>query len=323
MSEIQGPRAAAINDSRVDVPCAICGPGVAFRVLFPEQISAPDVDFSARKQPTRQHFRICRCSGCGLVFSNPILPFEQIESLYREADFLSEDQLENMASDYVSQIRKVLPLLPATDALLEIACSSGFLLARARDELGFRAIAGVEPSRKAVELAAKDVRPHIVCDIFREGQFETNRFDLICCFQALDHFLDPNDVLRNALRVLKPGGHVLFLNHNIRAMMPRLLGRRCPMYDIEHIYLFDTKTVRRLFAKNGFEPVYAKGVRNAYTLEYAAKMFPFPRAVKESLGRSLEVLRLGQVKLPFPGGNMVCVARKPAEAAVRSLRPAA
>jgi SAM-dependent methyltransferase len=228
-----------------------------------------------------------------------------------------------MSADYIKQVRKVLPLLPANDAVLEIACSSGFLLSRVRDELGFATVAGVEPSRKAVELAPEDVRPHIVCDVFRDGQFPENRFDLVCCFQALDHFVTPNDVLENALRVLKPGGHVLFLNHNIRAMMPRVLGRRCPMYDIEHIYLFDTKTVSTLFAKNGFEPVYAKAIRNYYTISYAAKMFPFPSIFKRFLSTTIDKFRLGNITLPFFGGNMVCVARKPVRAAEAGHRRAA
>jgi hypothetical protein len=32
---------------------------------------------------------------------------------------------------------------------------------------------------------------------------------------------------------------LLLLNHNLRSWFPRVLGERCPMYDIEHIYLFD------------------------------------------------------------------------------------
>ena len=49
------------------------------------------------------------------------------------------------------------------------------------------------------------------------------------------------------------------------------------MYDIEHIYLFDKRTIRRIFDTNGFEVVGVANLRNSYTLGYAAKMFPFLR----------------------------------------------
>ena len=100
------------------------------------------------------------------------------------------------------------------------------------------------------------------------------------------------------------------INHNIRAFITRVLGEGSPMYDIEHIYLFDKSTIRRLFTANGFEVTRVAGLSNSYTLSYAVKMFPFPAALKKGIVRALEGVSLASSTVRVPAGNMVTVGRK-------------
>ena len=87
-------------------------------------------------------------------------------------------------------------------------------------------------------------------------------------------------MLRDAHNLLRKDGVILLLNHNIRSWFPRIFGERCPMYDIEHIYLFDKRTVARLLENNGFDMVKVRNIPNSYTLSYAVKMFPLPNVLK-------------------------------------------
>ena len=141
---------------------------------------------------------------------------------------------------------------------------------------------GVEPGVEAVKSADPAIRPQIVNDLFDADLFPPASFDAVCCFQILDHLLDPVSTLQDACTLLKPGGILLLLNHNIRSWFPRVLGRRCPMYDVEHIYLFDRRTVASLLRKTGFQVVETRNVANSYTLDYAFKMFPLPRPLKQA-----------------------------------------
>lgn len=294
---------------RRELPCAICGPGVPSRVRYEERIQEVKIDFAARKTPTRQHFRMVECSGCGLIYSSPILPPDTIYRLYRHSPFIQETQLDNMIRDYQDQLRRLLPLLPAKARLLEIGCANGMFLEAAL-ELGFEDVRGVEPGEEAVQRAHPSVRSKIANSIFSADLFPQESFDVVCCFQVLDHLLDPNAVLRDAHKLLRKDGLLLLLNHNIRSWFPRVLGERCPMYDIEHIYLFDKRTVVRLMQNNGYEPVAVRNTPNSYALSYAVKMFPLPGVLKRLLLALCEKTGLASWRLRLPAGNMVSVGRK-------------
>jgi SAM-dependent methyltransferase len=300
-----------LSSSRQPVACALCGAGSPNRVRYPERIMDGPIDFAARKAPTRQHFRVVECLRCGLVYSDPILPHEVIGQYYRDSRFIRETQLHNMLQDYQQQLRQALPLLPRRERLLEIGCGDGFFL-RAALDLGFSDVWGVEPGQDAVRQAEPSIRSRIVNAPFGANLFAAGSFDIICAFQVLDHLLDPNTVLRGAHRLLRPGGLLLLLNHNIRSWLPRLLGERCPMYDVEHIYLFDPRTVSMLLRNNGFDVETTGNVPNSYTVEYALKMFPLPHRLKMFLLTLAERSRAGTWRVRLPGGNMVTLGRKTA-----------
>lgn len=245
-----------------------------------------------------------------------------IYHLYQRSSFLQERQLEYMLCDYREQLRQILPLLPAKGRLLEIGCANGFFLEAAL-ELGFEDVCGVEPSEDAVRMANPYIRPKISNGVFSRDLFPPSSFDVVCCFQVLDHLLDPKSVLLGAQALLREGGILLLINHNIRSWMPRLLGEGCPMYDIEHIYLFDPKTVSQLLRTTGYEVVRVANIPNSYTLSYAIKMLPLPGSWKRSLIALGERTGFGLWCVRLPAGNMVSVGRKRRQmtSSLRSSRP--
>ena len=290
-------------------PCAICGLGTPFHVKYPANFGAEDLDFAARKTPKCRHFRIVVCDRCGLTYSTPILAPEHIIYLYRESRIIDEVQIQNIRADYLVQLARAKSAAGQCDRLLEVGCSSGFFL-KAAKESGIANVRGVEPGRVAVAMAAEEIRPLIVNDIFHDGLFSENSFDIVCCFQVLDHILEPNSFLKSIHRVLRPGGVFLAIHHNIRSWFPRVLGKGCPMYDVEHIYLFDKKTAAAMIQKHNFEVLAIEDLKNGYTAEYAVKMFPFPQFVRSVLLRSLSAFGLSTFTFTVGAGNMITMGRK-------------
>ena len=289
--------------------CAVCGTKEPYTILYPECIQQDKVSFVARKTPNKIHFRIVRCNNCGLTYSNPIYPVEQIVQLYRKSEFIHEPQIENMRRDYKNQLQKVIPLLKEWQSLLEIGCASGFFL-KSAIELGFKEVRGVEPGENAVKHADPDIRPKIINTVFSEELFEPETFDVVCFFQVFDHITDPNAFLQDVYKVLRKDGLILAINHDIRSLMPRGMGERSPMFDIEHIYLFDKKTMKMILEKNGFEVVSVLNIANSYTIEYCLKMFPMPTFIKKHLLMISNKVGVADKIINISAGNMLAIARK-------------
>ena len=110
----------------ISISCPICPPQTPSVIRFHERLPKREFAFVARKTPECAHFQINQCSGCGLVFASPILPFEKIHTLYAESSYIDEPQVGNMANDYEAEFRKFIPLLQGKERALEIGSSSGF-----------------------------------------------------------------------------------------------------------------------------------------------------------------------------------------------------
>ena len=137
------------------------------------------------------------------------------------------------------------------------------------------------------------------------------KLGLITCFQTFEHLFDPSQMCRDAFRLLRPGGAVLFIGHNRRAVSARLMGRRSPIFDIEHLQLFSPASARRLVSSTGFVNVEVGPLLNRYPINYWSKLLPLPPSPKRRLIGLLNALRVGRLAVPLPAGNLFIIGYKP------------
>jgi SAM-dependent methyltransferase len=194
--------------------------------------------------------------------------------------------------------------------LLEVGCASGFVLDEALDQ-GWAEVHGVEPSQVMVAAASPRVKPHIACDILRSGLFAPASFDALCMFQTFDHLPNPAGLLDVCYQVLRPGGLILLLNHNVTAFSAKLLGERSPIIDLQHTYLYSPATVARILNAHGFHPLEVGSVQNDYTLRYLGHLAPLPGPLKALSNAILTNTPLGNIPVSVPLGNLYAIARKP------------
>ncbi len=293
--------------------CAICGTLGNAREIYPANFNPeafnPDV-FSARRLPDQVHYRMVRCNSCGLVRSDPVADTQLLNQLYTQSDFTYADQTEFLKISYGRYLKLLDQWLENKDSLLEVGCGNGFFLEEALKQ-GFARVAGIEPSRSAVDKASPEIKPHIICDVFRSGLFDEGQFDVICFFQTFDHLPDPRGALQKAFRILKPGGMALFINHNVEALSSRLMKEKSPIIDIEHTYLYSPNTMSRLVSMAGFRVVKVGSAVNTYPLEYLVHLLPIPGRIKKPVMIILHRIKLAQVRLSLNLGNLYLVAQKP------------
>ena len=293
--------------------CAICNILDNATELYPAnfdwQALNPAV-FSARRLPDRIHYRMVKCNTCGLVRSDPIAHPAVLAQLYQQSTFTYTEEVANLKQTYGHYLAKLVAYGAQKKALLEIGCGNGFFLEEALAQ-GYQHVQGVEPSQEAVLGASSTVRPNILCDIVRPGLFAPEQFDVVCMFQVLDHIPDPGILLEECFKVLKSGGLVLCLNHNIESWSAWLMKDRSPIIDIEHTYLYSPATITHLFEANGFKVRRVGPTYNRYTINYLMRLVPLPTALKTPFLNLFKGSPLGRIPLSILLGNLFIVAQKP------------
>ena len=177
---------------------------------------------------------------------------------------------------------------------------------------GFDRTVGFEPSHAPRAAAADDVRPLIRPEPFVAGVLPDEAFTLVSCLQTIEHVLDPLALCRDAARVLAPSGAMLIVCHDRRALSARILRRRSPIFDIEHVQLFSPRSVRVLLREAGFERVEVHPLRNRYPLRYWLQLAPLAARLKAAVRVSLEAVGLDRRPVSLGAGNVFAVAYKPA-----------
>lgn len=264
--------------------------------------------FSARRRPDRLHYRMVRNVRTGCLRADPILDDDTLGALYAGSVLTYQNVAADVVATYLRYAERVWPLLPDWRGVLEIGCGAGAFLSAVRHR--FDTVAGVEPSRDAIARAEPEIRPSIRHGMMRAGLFPPESFSLVCGFQVLDHLADPNAVVRASREALGPGGVAFWICHDIGSPIARLLGRYCPMVDIEHVVLYNRATLARLFENNGFEVHSVFGVANRYPLEYWAHLAPLPGALGSLCRRLLAITPVGGWHVHANFGNMGIIARK-------------
>ena len=134
---------------------------------------------------------------------------------------------------------------------------------------------------------------------------ELMHWRLVTCLQTIEHVPEPLALCREAHRVLKAGGALALVCHDRRAWSARLLGRRSPIYDVEHLQLFDRRTVRGLLERSGFERIEVHTLVNRYPLRYWLRLARVPARFVRVLGP------LASFALSVPVGNLWAVGYRP------------
>lgn len=299
----------------IHTKCPIDGSDDSDVELYPANFDSNQVTpevFSARRMTDHIHYRMVRNTRTGCVRADPILDSETVLNLYRKSSVTDAETAQLAAKTYLKYLKHALPLLPDRRGVLEIGCGHGMFLQQL-DGLGFGVLKGLELSEDALTKAPAALQPHIVQKPLEVGLFDSSTFSLVCGFQVLDHLPDPNACLRSAYEALVPGGIMYWICHDVDSFFARILGRRCPIIDIEHVVLYNRRTIKALFEHCGFEVIDIFGVRNSYPLDYWMRLAPVPLVLKGSARKVLDISGLGRCRLTANLGNMGLVARKPAD----------
>lgn len=161
---------------------------------------------------------------------------------------------------------RFLPKPKKGDKVLDVGFGNGAFLNDSK-AVGWE-VTGVDPDKTAVANVKK--RGMDVCqggiEVF-EGRSEI--FEAITISHVIEHVHDPEMVLKNAYRLLKPGGVLFIETPNIESYGYRLFRHNwLPLDSPRHLIIFSKNSIRDLLHKVGFNNIRFKSRPEVSTRSY-------------------------------------------------------
>lgn len=143
-----------------------------------------------------------------------------------------------------------LPAPAAGSRLLEIGCGNGYLLVR-MEHLGWE-VEGVDFDPAAVAVAREKGLSVRCGDVHAQG-YPDDYFDAVYLGNLIEHIYDPDALLKECRRVLKPHGQLVVLTPNSESWGSRLFGEDWRgLEPPRHLQLFNLRNLGELARKSGF-----------------------------------------------------------------------
>ena len=288
------PAKPFLNQVIRHVNCNLCGAD-NFDVLF--------------EKSRRLAHRVVRCKHCGLMYANPQ---EWVDCLQMggagwagtfepDGDDRAYFQKVNaQLADYAKALDVLNEYCPHKGRLLEIGCGPGLLLAHARSQ-GWDVV-GLEPDPRFANYARAHYGFELIEALLPQARAPDGAFDAVLLLHVIEHMPDPLADLREARRLLKPGGMLVVETPRFDSFMFKLLGKRERSLNNwpGHIYFFTVPTLRRLLKIAGFEVVRTDLVGRTLTVQrllFNAALVVHGRRLEAHIARLGRLLHLDNLRV--------------------------
>lgn len=272
-----------------------------------------NLTYASRKTPEFMCLRLVKCRVCDLVYA-PSPPKNSILiQSYEDAGFNSGTEARSAAKSYAKALSRHEHILQKKTYALEIGAGSGPFLSQLK-KIGYEKVIGIEPSVAAVEAAEPEVQDHLRLAFFEPALIANNSVSLMCSFMTLEHISDPFELVQSSFHKLEDEGVICLVTHDWRGFVNRILGLKSPIIDVEHLQLFNKNSLHHMLNRAGFSAIDIRGFTNTYPLSYWTKLLPLPEVLRNGVLKTLNILRMANIPIPFRVGNIFAVAIKRQEA---------
>ncbi len=264
-----------------DTPCPLCGSeeNVArLEAADPTSTYEPE-SLSGR----RYRFLVVRCISCGLTYTNPRPDASCIHRFY-PSDYKPHRrpaQLERATRPQARIWERVLGrrcrerrgILPwnGTGRLLDFGCGSGSYLKRMAN-LGWDVV-GLDAAVGAVRQVQEALGLPALVGSLPHSELKPCSFEIITMWHSLEHVHEPLAVLREAYRLLVPGGKLIVAAPNMDSWAFRHFGPAWFGLDLpRHLTHFTPTTLMLTLQTAGLRIEEVRAIRHSDWLRASAKL---------------------------------------------------
>jgi 2-polyprenyl-3-methyl-5-hydroxy-6-metoxy-1,4-benzoquinol methylase len=202
-----------------------------------------------------------RCPGCHFTrIPDGVMTTESGQSIYEDASVFTQDwhasyylDDSNLAS-FRLKLNWIKEYIPDGRLLLDSGANFGHFLFLASQSYG---ASGFDISHIAVAWSQKNLNVHNrVASIYDISHLFDEHFDVVTCWDTLEHLEKPLEALQQLFIVLKPGGYLFLSTPDMGSLLARLMGRYWHyLNSVEHIALFTRNNIKRALDKSGFDVI--------------------------------------------------------------------
>lgn len=290
------------------VNCNLCGRDEA-RVRFPSTLphsTAPhNVEaFRCTSPGYGHHHTIVQCQHCGLLYTNPrFAGGEILDSYMAVEDSLYLEERDGRVLTFERHLRPLEKIKAPPGKLVDVGAYTGVFVEIAAQH-GWEAC-GVEPSHWAVE-QAREHGLHMIEGTLATSELAVGSLDVVTMWDVIEHVTDPLREMRQAQRLLKPGGLLVVHTMDIASLFARVMGGRWPWLMEMHIYYFSRRTLKAMLEKAGFTVIRVEPQGRYLRLGYfATRIGGFSPPLGRLLGKLFGALRLNETPVPLNFGDLV------------------
>jgi len=283
--------------------CIYCGSNskkVLYRSCLVKNIR--DCDFSVTNH-SRDFGEIVKCEKCGLIRQLYSEKWQEIIKRYKNLNILSylseRKSREQTANRDAHEVKKYLK----KGKILDIGCSAGIFLNELSQKFEKY---GLEPGRASAKEALRlNPNAKVLNNTVEKVQFEKSFFDAVTLWDCIEHLKNPDKVLQQISKWLKPNGKIFICTPNIDSFVARLFGNKWPHLIRQHSFYFSPLTLQMLLEKNQFQVIKVKTYTRWFTLDYL---------IKRIFGFSISPnnwLKPLSIRVPINlGDTFLCIAKK-------------
>ena len=233
-------------------PCPVCGHAGAR-----EWLQAPD-----RFHGRRRDYELVRCSTCSLVWlTHPPRPDEMHEHYTDAYHSLISGAGEDSPARWGFRKTAIAQHKPS-GSLLDLGCSSGSFFEFIKGEQW--KLYGIEMSAECAKIAREKSGAEVFVGDIVDAQFPPESFDVITCFDVLEHLYEPRQVMAKVINWLKPGGIFYVLVPNIDSAEARVFGSYwCGLELPRHLFHYSPTSLSYLARSVGLQEISLVTKRNA------------------------------------------------------------
>lgn len=157
-----------------------------------------------------------------------------------------------LEKNFKIRIKHLKKYLHPKSKVLEVGCAYGYFLNLIKEDVDWRK--GYDVSKEGIDYAVKELKVNAeAADFLEDSSIKNNSLDLVCMWDVMEHFGEPQKHVEKASKLLEEGGALCFTTGDVGAFTAKRGEKWRMVHPPTHIYYFNVEGATKLLEKHGFK----------------------------------------------------------------------